>query len=296
MAAFPAALLPGLFRAGPSRRDGPGTGLRVGGWGQCGQVGVAAGGPEAAPLFLPRRRRQARESWLPAEVAPLPLKPPEAAPPIDGASAGSALSALGPQLGRLFLDQPEAAFGATARLLHEHVYLGDSTDWVSAGGRRAAAAPRSPAGLLLTRRPLSSAEESRRRLRDDPPSSRPGRPDARRQVKCFWRAERRGRLRDLLSAIEPTSLSRPRHGTKGRWASPVAPAGGLAGRRVTGGCSVVPFQCRAASLRRGLAVPRLAVRAAPEAGGPVAPRGPGRAAATPVLRRDPHGRGLGLAA
>ncbi|XP_034297780.2 TATA box-binding protein-associated factor RNA polymerase I subunit C isoform X2 [Pantherophis guttatus] len=134
MAAFPAALLPGLFRAGPPRRDGPGAGLRVGGWGQCGQVGVAAGGPGAAPLFLPRRRREALERWLPAELAPLPLKPPEPAPPIDGASAGSALSALGPQLGRLFLDQPEAAFGATARLLHEHVYLGDSTDWRRAGG------------------------------------------------------------------------------------------------------------------------------------------------------------------
>ncbi|XP_058028488.1 adenosine 5'-monophosphoramidase HINT2 isoform X2 [Ahaetulla prasina] len=134
MAAFPTALLPGLFRAGPPGRDGPGAGLRVGGWGQCGQVGVAAEGPGATPLFLPRRRRKARESWLPAEAAPLPLKPPEAAPPIDGASAGPALNALGPQLGRLFLDQPEAAFGATARLLHEHVYLGDSTDWRRAGG------------------------------------------------------------------------------------------------------------------------------------------------------------------
>ncbi|XP_026540734.1 TATA box-binding protein-associated factor RNA polymerase I subunit C [Notechis scutatus] len=134
MAAFPAALLPGLFRAGPPGRDGLEAGLRVGGWGQCGQLGVAAGGPGAPPLFVPHRLRKARESWLPAEAAPLPLKPPEAAPPIEGESAGPALSALGSQLGRLFLDEPEAAFGATARLLHEHVYLGDSTDWRRAGG------------------------------------------------------------------------------------------------------------------------------------------------------------------
>uniref|UniRef100_A0A670Z8K4 TATA-box binding protein associated factor, RNA polymerase I subunit C n=1 Tax=Pseudonaja textilis TaxID=8673 RepID=A0A670Z8K4_PSETE len=140
MAAFPAALLPGLFRAGPPGRDGLEAGLRVGGWGQCGQLGVAAGGPGAPPLFVPHRLRKARESWLPTEAAPLPLKPPGAAPPIEDASAGPALSALGSQLGRLFLDEPEAAFGATARLLHEHVYLGDSTDWVSAGGEAAAAA------------------------------------------------------------------------------------------------------------------------------------------------------------
>ncbi|XP_070599804.1 LOW QUALITY PROTEIN: TATA box-binding protein-associated factor, RNA polymerase I, subunit C-like [Erythrolamprus reginae] len=137
-AAFPSAQLPGLFRAGPSGREGPGAGLRGAGWGQRGQVGVAAGGagPGAPPLFVPRRRRfpKAREGWLPVEAAPLPLKPPEAAPPPDGAPARPALSALAPQLARLFLDEPEAAFGATARLLHPHVYLGDSADWRRAGG------------------------------------------------------------------------------------------------------------------------------------------------------------------
>uniref|UniRef100_A0A8C6XAI1 TATA-box binding protein associated factor, RNA polymerase I subunit C n=1 Tax=Naja naja TaxID=35670 RepID=A0A8C6XAI1_NAJNA len=158
MAAFPAALLPGLFRVGPPGRDGPGVGLRVGGWGQCGQLGVAAGGPGAPPLFVPRRLRKGRESWLPAEAAPLPLKPPEAAPPIDGASGGPALSALGSQLGRLFLDQPEAAFGATARLLHEHVYLGDSTDWVS-GAVVASADPSFPRYLPL--RPSGDRRPSR---------------------------------------------------------------------------------------------------------------------------------------
>lgn len=134
MAAFPDALLPGLFRPGPPGREGARAGLRVAGWGQCGQVGVAASEPGAPPLFLPRRCRRARESWLPAEAAPLPLKPPDAAPRTDGTPAGPALTALGPQLGRLFLDHPEAAFGATARLLHQHVYLGDSTNWVSARG------------------------------------------------------------------------------------------------------------------------------------------------------------------
>lgn len=149
MAAFPEALLPGLFRPGPPGREGREAGLRVAGWGRCGQVGVAASEPGAPPLFLPRRCRKARESWLPAEAAPLPLKPPDAAPRIDGTPAGPALSALGPQLSRLFLDHPEAAFGATARLLHQHVYLGDSTNWVSARGRgrpAAASPPWSPAG------------------------------------------------------------------------------------------------------------------------------------------------------
>ncbi|XP_039224990.1 TATA box-binding protein-associated factor RNA polymerase I subunit C [Crotalus tigris] len=134
MAAFPDALLPGLFRPGPPGREGPGAGLRVAGWGQCGQVGVAAREPGAPPLFLPRRCRRARENWLPAEAAPLPLKTPDAAPRTAGPPAGPALTALVPQLGRLFLDHPEAAFGATARLLHQHVYLGDSTNWRRAGG------------------------------------------------------------------------------------------------------------------------------------------------------------------
>ncbi|KAM3848648.1 TATA box-binding protein-associated factor RNA polymerase I subunit C [Vipera latastei] len=134
MAAFPEALLPGFFRPGPPGREGREAGLRVAGWGRCGQVGVAASEPGAPPLFLPRRCRKARESWLPAEAAPLPLKPPDAAPRTDGTPAGPALTALSPQLGRLFLDHPEAAFGATARLLHQHVYLGDSTNWRRAGG------------------------------------------------------------------------------------------------------------------------------------------------------------------
>ncbi|KAM6469737.1 TATA box-binding protein-associated factor RNA polymerase I subunit C isoform 3-T3 [Liasis olivaceus] len=145
MAAFPGALLPGPFRAGPPGRDGPGGAPRAAGWGQRGPVGVAPRGPGRPPRFVPRRRRRARERWEPAEAAPLPLQPPGAGPraPAAGpgdllcggwaARPGAALDFAG-QLRALFEDHPGAAFGATARLLHEHVYLGDAPGPRRAGG------------------------------------------------------------------------------------------------------------------------------------------------------------------
>ncbi|KAH0617282.1 hypothetical protein JD844_015317 [Phrynosoma platyrhinos] len=77
--AFPSALFPGLFVAGPPdplhARDPP----LAAGWGCYG--GVRAQEDEetmAQPRFTPRHAKSRLEEWRPATEAPLPLKPPNA--------------------------------------------------------------------------------------------------------------------------------------------------------------------------------------------------------------------------
>ncbi|XP_028604056.2 TATA box-binding protein-associated factor RNA polymerase I subunit C isoform X2 [Podarcis muralis] len=146
--AFPRALFPGYFQAGPPsrRRSASRASPMVAGWGCYGQVMPDPAAPgQDPPRFVPRRLPKAvGERWTPSEAAPLPLTPPNAGcrvPPVtpqdillqglmlrsSEATNTGAQAALGfpDQLGAFFVDYPDVAFGTMGQLLQDNFHLGD---------------------------------------------------------------------------------------------------------------------------------------------------------------------------